>query len=269
MSKGVYPLGVKKVLDEKKNSNDTSIRKATNRLFKFEQKLMGKEKKKRKRSRENCEEKAEVPRKRKKIDSLKNDNRNELLNDDDLTQKELAKFTKRSEGDTSKKIRKKKNIEKRKNKNDVNGKVLLNGDEVTEEELKNFIAQSERKLDRQIKKTKKNAVNKKVRVSGDDVTEELGKKGDRIVREQQIEDTVEMKAVNRKEKKLKRKIRDVSNDDKVAKRKKKNKEILHEVIIDNIECVFERNSGTWVVYDVSGDMEQVEISSQQTGMITI
>jgi hypothetical protein len=47
MASGVYPLGVKK-LKLAKDDYDTNIRKAVNRLVKFENKIKGKKNKKRK-----------------------------------------------------------------------------------------------------------------------------------------------------------------------------------------------------------------------------
>lgn len=280
MSKGVYPLGVKKVVDTEKNSYDASIRKATNRLIKFDNKLLGKEKKKRKRSKENGEEKQAVPQKRRKKDGSNDENtddENESLNGDDVDRGDLEKFIEQSEGNVVKKI-KKKNLEKR-------SEDTVNGDDVSEEELENFIVQSEDQLDKKIKKTKKisekNSANKKA-VNGDDTAEEelknfmaegngnpgLKNKKNKIVekRQKNINDSsIEIKSVVKSEKNVKKKRKNESNTDKEAKRKKRNREERHEMIIDNIECVFERNSGTWVVYDVSRDKENIDVPSQQTG----
>ncbi|CAH1962858.1 unnamed protein product [Acanthoscelides obtectus] len=71
IAKGVYPLGVKKVVDRKKDEYDMSIRKATNRLVKFEQKLLGKDRK-RKREKNAIDENGEfAPKKSKKEENSK------------------------------------------------------------------------------------------------------------------------------------------------------------------------------------------------------
>ncbi|KAJ8917387.1 hypothetical protein NQ315_002411 [Exocentrus adspersus] len=183
MCKGVYPLGVKRVLDLQKDSYDTSVRKAANRLIKFEQKLMGKDKK-RKRSGKKDEEKTEVAQKRRKLDQ------------------EVDK------GESS----------------------------VTEKELKEFIQKSEGV--KEAKKEKKKRVDKEQGVgdkTGDEKTVKLSKR--------------------------KRKI-DLDEDKKEIKKKRNMKEAALEVIINNIECVFERNSGTWVVYNIR--KRNVDVPSTKT-----
>ncbi|XP_018565397.1 ribosomal RNA processing protein 1 homolog [Anoplophora glabripennis] len=254
LSKGMYPLGTKQVRDTKTDSYDTSIRKATNRLVKFEKKLLGKEKKKRKSSGDH-EETDEVPRKRKKVDK------------DTIDGKELEKFIGQN---LSKKTKKRKKSDDR----NVNGKAEHNGDDVTEEELENFIVQSEGDLEKKTKKNKK----LKISINSDKVTEELensakqngGTKKTRKnkkIAENETKNTEEVKVVDEKENKLKRKRRNETNTDKTeAKKKRKKKNGTREQIIDNIECVFERNSGTWVVYDVSRDTGEIEATTaQETG----
>nr|CAH7769593.1 unnamed protein product [Callosobruchus chinensis] len=167
LAKGVYPLGVKKVLDTKNDQYDMNIRKATNRLIKFEQKLMGKDRKrKRERTATDQEEEEVISKKSKReIRSAKNSNN-------------------QTDG---------------KNKKSNNG--VLHRETKTKQDSEKF----------------------------------------------SLDEDVEIK-IKDKRKILKMKEMAKKHSNKRARKRKDTKE---QSIVDNIECVFERNSGTWVVFDVT------------------
>ncbi|CAG9814854.1 unnamed protein product [Phaedon cochleariae] len=102
LANGEYPLGIKKIERSDMNQPDTNIRKAANRLIKFEQKLLGKNKK-RKHDKENDDE---IQGKLRKIDDKsKNKKKMKELNINEAVEKtnNLRKTT------TSKKLSKEKN----------------------------------------------------------------------------------------------------------------------------------------------------------------
>ncbi|VEN61387.1 unnamed protein product [Callosobruchus maculatus] len=166
LANGEYPLGVKKVLNTKNDHYDTNIRKAANRLIKFEQKLMGKDRKrKRQRTANDQEEEVTIKRSKKENRTLKNSN--------DKTDE--------------------------KNKKSNNG--ALHRETKTKQDFEKF----------------------------------------------SLDEDVEIK-IKDKSKILKMKEMAKKHSKKQTRKRKDTKE---QSIVDNIECVFERNSGTWVVFDVT------------------
>lgn len=191
MANGKYPLGITKVENKEKNDPDTNIRKAANRLIKFEQKLLGKD------------------RKRKRNDTKKEEEEEKV--DDNVIHK----------------------TKKRK---------LVYKNEIEDEQ--DDIIKGRMTVNKKKEKASKKVVNEN-------------------------SETIEMRnqhRINDVEDNLKKKTKKdgVKATKQIIKRKKSvEKNNKHETsIIDNIECVFERNSGTWVVFDVSNEPDEALIPNQ-------
>lgn len=184
LAEGKYPLGIQKLETIDKNEEVINIRKAAKSLIKFEQKLLGKNKKRKRKINDEPGEKGKV----KKQKVLNNDN---YLDDGNNKLAVNSKKKIKSKNNGSSEITK--NVGKIKKLNVVD---IFEGNQAVGSDIKT----------------------KKPNEKHDDTNKQL--KGNAFV-----------------EKNMKVKSKKATD------------------IVENIECVFERNSGTWTVFDVSNEPE--------------
>lgn len=197
MANGTYPLGITELNKKGKDDEGINIRKSANKLIKFEQKLLGKDKK-RKINHSSDEESS-------KAKKLK------VSDEDETAADSISNFLanlKQNENDD--RISKKKKMIKKKRLHEVSD----------------------------IREKDEN-------VSDDDLVILPGKilpnNNEQIIKQKNGSQTKSKKIIVDSRKQLK-KIKSLQSKTKKIKKTKE---------LDNIECVFERNSGTWVVFDLS------------------
>lgn len=202
MANGNYPLGISKLEVKEKNDIDMNIRKAANKLIKFEQKLLGKDRKRKRNISKEQDDGLEV--------SIKN--------------------------------KKQKVMNTNTSKNDV----VVNSE--------NAINDSNNEVGVRQKKEK---ANKKVKDKNFEKNENIHEDRDATDSDSDVGNYSKKKTKNVTLSTTKQ----INKIEKNKAKKKTNNDVEQTDDINNIECVFERNSGTWIVFDISKNPEETFVSN--------
>ncbi|XP_072383222.1 uncharacterized protein [Diabrotica undecimpunctata] len=225
LSNGVYPLGIHKI-DVKDKNEAINIRKSANKLIKFEQKLLGKDRK-RKRDKEN-NEKHGVEKKRIK---LENQQKESIKPEKNKTKPGKNQELANGENPVAKKL-KKKNKEKHLQESTKNNRT---GNENTSKKVVENKSHNSKENKSKSEKNKSEIISISTAVP----KTKKNKKSLDVIENKQLSSSSIVKAKD----KLKNK-----------KNNKLNKK-LNGKLGSNIECIIERSSGTWVVYEVESSLK--------------
>ncbi|XP_056641334.1 ribosomal RNA processing protein 1 homolog [Diorhabda sublineata] len=210
LSQGYYPLGIKKI-DVKDKHEDINVRKAANRLIKFEKKLLGKNRK-RKLDKENNEQ-GNIEKRLKLQEEISDVLRNEgtKTNSENLL---TVKSKKKKEKKTKVKVHK-------------------------EEESKTLAEHNDNQVEEIVEKAKKKK-DKLNKLRSDSIMQTVITKKNQNGSLNSIDSKINSQII-----KAKNKLK-YQKDKKINEKRKKG-------ISSKIDCVFKRNSGTWVVYEAENN----------------